>query len=292
MDILKQLNDAADYVESHLCEPDVSSGAAKRACVTEDSFLRFFSYMTGMTLAEYIRRRRLTLAGEELLRTDARVLDIAVKYGWDSADAFSRAFSRQHGISPGVFRKSGGSLKIVSPVSFHIQIKGAKEMDFQILDLPARTICGISYRFDGEGYETREALRHLLWSSDCLDVPGQLCEGTWNQPGSTAYDGVWYGLWQAGKYTLARAPKDVKPGSFETKLLPAGTYAAFRTGCGGKAWEEFPRLFTEIFDAWLPSSGWKLREDFILEVLHLQTDHDRRQKERRYEVLIPVERSV
>ena len=290
MDMLKQLNAAADYIETHLCETVDPSEAAKRACVTEDSFLRFFSYMTGMTLAEYVRRRRLTLAAEELRNSDMRILDIAVKYGWVSADAFSRAFSRQHWISPGVFRKCGGSLKVYSPVSFRIHIQGAKEMEFELLELPEQAICGISYRFDGEEYETREALRHLLWSADCFDVPGQLCEGAWNQPGNTAYDGVWYGLWKAGRYMVARAPDDVKPGEYETAVIPAGTYAAFRTGCGGKAWEEFPKLFSEIFDAWLPASGWKLREELILEVLHLQTDHDRRQKERRYEVWIPVER--
>ncbi|MBQ4321259.1 MAG: AraC family transcriptional regulator [Oscillospiraceae bacterium] len=290
MDMLKQLNAAADYIETHLCETVEPSEAAKRACVTEDSFLRFFSYMTGMTLAEYIRRRRLTLAAEDLRNSDMRILDIAVKYGWESADAFSRAFTRQHGISPGTFRKSGGSLKVYSPVSFRIHIQGAKEMDLRFIELSETKLLGISRQYDGEGYETREALRHILWSDEGIDVPLQLCEGTWNQTGSTAFDGVWFGLWYDGRYMIARAPEDVKPGCFEEYTLPAGTYAALKTGCGGKAWEEFPRLFDLIFESWLPSSEWKLRGDLIAEVLHLQTDHDRRQKERWYEVWIPVER--
>lgn len=290
MHMLKQLNAAMAYIEENLCNEIDADTAARIACVTTDSFLRFFSYMTGMTLTEYVRRRRLTHAAEALQKEKTPIIDIAVRYGYDSASAFSRAFEKQHGMTPSAFRKYGGSLKVYPPASFQIIIKGAKEMDYRQMTLETTTVYGISKPYDGQGYNTREELRHSMWSSDADDVPGKLCEGEWNQPGNTAYDGVWYGIWQDGRYMIARERADVKTADqLEMQTLPAGTYAAFRTPCGGLAWEEFPKQFALIFDSWLPSSGYRQRGNLAIEVLHLWTDHDLRQKQRYYEVWIPVE---
>ena len=99
MNMLKQLNSAIEYIETNLCAEFDLDTAAGIACVTADSFIRFFSYMTGMTLTEYIRRRRLTLAAQDLQHSKTPIIDIAIKYGYDSAAAFSRAFAKQHGIS-------------------------------------------------------------------------------------------------------------------------------------------------------------------------------------------------
>ncbi|MBQ7337643.1 MAG: AraC family transcriptional regulator [Clostridia bacterium] len=291
MDVLKQLNAAVLYIEDNLCaEPDVDA-AARLACVTTDTFLRFFSYMTGMTLAEYVRRRRLSRAAEDACDREMRVIDIAVKYGYDSADAFSRAFKKQHGMTPAAYRKYGGRLKIYPPLSFHINIKGAKEMDFQMIELTQRKVYGLVKPYAGQGYQTREALRHTMWSDECEDVPGQLCDGRWNQKDNTAYDGIWYGIWQNGNYMIAREKDKVKSlDGLSACILPAGRYATFKTTCGGVAWEEFPKLFSLIFDSWLPNSGYRQSEDLAIEVLHLWTDHDLRQKKRYYEVWIPIEK--
>ena len=90
MDMLKQLNAAMVYIEQNLCNDVHFDEAARIACVTRDSLMRFFSYMTGMTLHEYVRRRRLTLAACDLKQSTARVMDLSIKYGYESADAFSR----------------------------------------------------------------------------------------------------------------------------------------------------------------------------------------------------------
>ena len=289
MNMLKQLNEAIEYIEQNLCAEFDLDEAARLACVTADSFIRFFSYMTGMTLNEYVRRRRLTLAARDLQYSDAYIVDIAIKYGYDSAAAFSRAFAKQHGITPSLYRKNGGSLKVYPPASFHILIKGAKEMDFRIIELEDTEVYGVSKQYEGQGYQTREELRHSMWADDCDDVPGKLCEGSWNQPGSTSYDGIWYGVWRDGKYMIAREEVDTKIDKLEVRKIPAGTYAAFKTECGGLAWEEFPKLFELIFDSWLPASEYRQKYDLIVEVLHLWTDRDLRRKNRYYEVWIPVE---
>lgn len=162
-------------------------------------------------------------------------------------------------------------------------------MDFRIIDLPETKVYGISKQYDGMGYNTREELRHSMWANNCDDVPGQLCEGEWNQPGSTAYDGIWYGIWQDGKYMIARDQADTKTDSLEVRTIPAGTYATFKTECGGLAWEEFPKLFGQIFDSWVPSSEYRQTSDLAIEVLHLWTDQEKRRKNRYFEVWIPVE---
>lgn len=290
MDMLEQLNAAVEYIEANLCAGLDLDTAAGIACVTADSFIRFFSYMTGMTLTEYVRRRRLTLAAQELRYSKMPIIDIAMKYGYDNAAAFSRAFAKQHGITPSAYRKGKGSLKVYPPVSFHIMVKGAKAMDFRILELEETVLYGVSKQYEGKDYKTREELRNSMWADYYDDVPGQLCEGKWNQPGNTSYDGIWFGLWQDGKYMIARERANIKTGDFETRKLPAGTYAAFKTETGGLAWEEFPKLFEQIFGSWLPTSEYRQKYNLAVEVLHLWTDHDLRQKKRYYEVWIPVEK--
>lgn len=180
MNMLKQLNAAIEYIEANLCAEFDLDTAAGIACVTADSFIRFFSYMTGMTLTEYVRRRRLTLAAQDLQHGKTPIIDIAMKYGYDSATTFARAFAKQHGITPSVYRKGGGSLKVYPPASFRIMIKGAKEMDFRIIELEDTEVYGVSKQYEGMGYKTREELRHSMWADNCDDVPGQLCEGRWN----------------------------------------------------------------------------------------------------------------
>ena len=263
MNMLKQLNAAIEYIEANLCAEFDLDTAAGIACVTADSFIRFFSYMTGM---------------QDLQHGKTPIIDIAMKYGYDSATAFSRAFAKQHGITPSVYRKDGGSLKVYPPASFHIIIKGAKKMDFRIIELEETEIFGISKPYDGEGYKDREELRHIMWADRLDNIPEQLCEGKFDQPENTALDGVWYGVWQDGRYMIAR----------KRDIVPAGTYAAFTSERGGLAGVEIPKLFELIFDSWLPASEYKLRDDIIVEVLHLWTRRELRQQNRYYEVWIPV----
>lgn len=284
MDMLSHWNAALAYIESHLDADCDLEHAAHIACVTLDSFARFFSYMTGMTLHTYVRRRRLTRAAEDV-RDGMRIVDIAVKYGYDSAAAFSRAFAAQHGCTPSAYRQHGGSLRVYPPASFHITIKGAKEMDFRLIELPELTLIGVSKAYDPQLYPNREALRHVLWADE--DVPGQITGGSWDEPDSTTMDGVWYGVWRDGRYAIAR---EESIHLLEPITLPAGTYAAFKTPRGGLAWEEFPKLFSLIFDAWLPTSGYRQRGDLAVEVLHLWTDHALRRKNRYYEVWIPMDK--
>ena len=281
MDTLKQLNDAIAYVESNLCYEIDIDRVAQISCVTKDSFLRVFSYITGMTLSEYIRCRRLTLAAYELRNGDSKVIDVAIKYGWDSADAFTKAFKRQHGITPTRARDLNMALKIYPPASFYIMIKGAKEMDFRITKVDETEVYGVSRQFDDQEFKTREDLKHVMWSEDFDFVPGRICDG---------YDGMWYGIWSSGKYLIAREKEDTKNDSLEKFIIPAGTYAVFKTERGGFAWEEIPRLRELIVDSWLPDSEYNQTNEFEIEVYHLWTNREERRKNRYYEIWISIEK--
>lgn len=281
MDTLKHLNDAIAFIESNLCEKVDMGRLAQIACLAQDSFVRFFSYITGMTLAEYIRCRRLTLAAYELRNSNSKVIDVAIKYGWNSADAFTKAFVRQHGITPTEARNQNTALKIYPPASFYIMIKGAKEMDFRIEKVEATEVYGISKRFDDQEFKTKEELRHIMWSEDCDFVPGKICDG---------YDGIWYGIWGNNKYFIARNKEDVKNGNLEKHIIPAGTYAVFKTERGGFAWEELPKLKELIIDSWLPDSEYKQKGDFVMEVYHLWTNREERKNNRYYEIWINIEK--
>lgn len=100
MDIIKQLNNAIAYIEDNLCGDIDTNKVAEIAICPYDIFKRFFSYMTNMSVSEYIRKRRLTLAAYELLKGQEKIIDLTVKYGYSSADSFTRAFAKQHSVLP------------------------------------------------------------------------------------------------------------------------------------------------------------------------------------------------
>ena len=134
MDILNNLNSAVSYIENHLADEIDIGQAAILAAENVQGFTKLFRSLTDMTVNDYIRKRRLSLAVNDL-RNGAKVIDVAVKYGWNSADAFSRAFALQHSITPSQARNYELPVNIYPPLSFQIVIKGAEKMEMKILDL-------------------------------------------------------------------------------------------------------------------------------------------------------------
>jgi len=144
MDWLEPMNAAIDYIESHLTDEISYDRAAQIACCSTYHFQRMFSYITKIPLSEYIRRRRLTLAAMELQNGDCKVIDIAIKYGYDSPEAFCRAFKKQHGATPISARDKGVTLKAYQKMTFSIYIKGDVEMNYRIEKCGAFELCGLS----------------------------------------------------------------------------------------------------------------------------------------------------
>ena len=274
MDMLRRLNDEVLYIESHLCDDSSPDEIARIACIPYDSFVRFFGYLTGMTLKEYMRRRKLTLAAYELLLGETRIIDAAVKYGWDSADAFSRAFRAQHGVLPSKVR--GAELRIYPPVSFHISTKGAKEMKLRIMKTEEIRLLGFSKPFtaDAAGRFDEE---HIMWAEESDRYSTRL---------STQNPGIWYGIWNRGIYAIAKKPEEVVCTDAEEIVIPAGEYAVVTSEFGGFAGEELPRLREQLFSQWLPESGYTAAGDYEVEVYHLFPREQR--NKRQYELWVPI----
>jgi len=146
MDSLRNMNRALHYIEENLTNDIDFREVAKLALCSEYHFKRMFSFLAGITLSEYIRRRRLTLAAFELKDNNMKVIDIALKYGYNSPDSFTRAFQNLHGITPSEAKKNGYSLRAFPPMTFQLSIKGGNEMNYRIEEKEAFHIVGIKER--------------------------------------------------------------------------------------------------------------------------------------------------
>ncbi len=193
MEWLDRMNRAMDYIEENL-EDGIDVGrAAKMACCSTYHFQRMFSFITNVPLSEYIRRRRLTMAAFELQNTNVKVIDLALRYGYESPEAFSRAFSKLHGVTPIAARAKGVFLKAYPRMSFHISIKGDDEMNYRIEEKEAFEVFGLELQtnvVEGQCYKDIPA----FWEScakDGRDVA--LAKAAGKKPNELLDAGVTYG---------------------------------------------------------------------------------------------------
>lgn len=254
MDWLKRINRALDYIENNLDSEIDYSKVSQAACCSEYHFSRMFSSITDVSLSEYIRRRRLTLAAFEIQKSDIRIIDVAVKYGYDSADSFSRAFQKVHGINPSSARDKGVQLKAFPRISFQISIKGETEMYYRIenLEFELRIIGKKKTVETRRGFEMVPA----LWEDAVKDGFVQtLIDMSWENP-KCKLESL---LGICGKQATitdeqfdyfmgVRYDGEVKEG-MEVIVIPPSTWAVFPNTVD--AWK---RLYTE----WIPTSGYEL----------------------------------
>ncbi|MCL2811409.1 MAG: AraC family transcriptional regulator [Clostridia bacterium] len=146
MDTTASLNAAMRYIEKHLLNAIDFNEVARIACCSEYQFRRMFSYLAGMPLNEYIRKRRLSFAAELLYSGGEKIIHISHQCGYESPDAFAKAFQIQYGITPSAFRKDSITLKAFPPLFFHLTVKGGIEMDYRIVEKGAFYIMGKSGR--------------------------------------------------------------------------------------------------------------------------------------------------
>ena len=132
MEWLKKLGEAIDYLEAHLDKDLSYQEAARIACCSPEYFQRIFSYIAGVSLSEYIRRRKMTQAAFELQQTNSRVIDVAVKYGYSSPTSFNRAFQKVHGIKPMTAKNMGCTLCAYPALKFSVQVSGDTPISYHI----------------------------------------------------------------------------------------------------------------------------------------------------------------
>lgn len=149
MDWITGIQNAINYIEDHLTEEIDHELVARESFSSSYHFQRVFSILSGYTLGEYIRSRRLSLTGTELATGKEKVIDIAMKYGYESPDSFAKAFQKFHGITPSQARSSGAVLKNFSRLSFKISLEGGSIMNYRIEEKPAMLLTGYKRRFTG-----------------------------------------------------------------------------------------------------------------------------------------------
>jgi len=269
------MNAAMTYIEANLDGEIDHDELARIACCSAHNFFRIFSIITEVSLAEYVRRRRLTLAALALQNSDVKVVEVAVRYGYDSPVSFARAFQALHGVTPSEARTDGVMLKAYPKMSFQLSIKGEKEMDYRIESKEAFQVFGIEDVFDVRvglvNAESDESLRKPadLWDEcrangayeklydDAGDLPAFIGKDLCNVHAVCDYR-------ESGKGTFpymlcAIRNANSKTDGYVVANIPAHTWAIFPSiKC---SWNEFGdvigALYKRIYTEWMPASNYE-----------------------------------
>ncbi len=260
MDLLKNMNEALNYIEKNLTEEIDFKEVARLAVCSEYHFTRMFSFLAGITLSEYIRRRRLTMAAFELKDSSIKIIDAAIKYGYGSPDSFARAFQSLHGITPTEARNNGQSLKAYPRMTFQLSIKGGNEMNYRIEEKEAFSIVGIKKRvpiiFNGVNPEiaamyqslNEEIIKELKALSNIepmgiISASVNFSEGRMEEKGELDH--------YIGVATTMECPDNL------TQLqVPASTWAVFEAV--GPFPDTLQNVWGRIYSEWFPSSNYEL----------------------------------
>lgn len=279
MEWIERLNSVINYIEENLTDKIDTDEISKIALCSSYHFQRIFAYMADISLSEYIRRRKMSRAAVDLQGESSKVIDISLKYGYDSPTAFNRAFQRIHGIAPSEVRRCGHSLKAYPPISFKISIKGDSAMDYRIEKKEAFRIVGVTALLEKEieknfkvvpdmwGRAAQNGTIEKLASMMDGDLKGLLGVSSCNE------ESDW-------KYYIAVASNQAADIELEEFVIPEATWAIF-TGKGKNL--SIQELERRIVTEWLPTSGYEYGNAPDIEV-YISPNPE----EAVYEVWIPV----
>ena len=280
MEWIERLNASLNYIEEHLSEEIEIDGLAQIACCSSYHYQRMFTYIAGIPLSEYLRRRRMSIAAVELQQSEIKIIDLALKYGYNSPTAFNRAFQSVHGIAPSAVRKAGSVVKTFPPISFRITVKGVEEMNYRIEKKEAFRIVGLSAPMKNNTEENFSVVPQL-WGKAAQEgfIPKLASMMNTSIMGilgvSACFDN------EQWKYFISVATSLPAEAPLEEYTVPAYTWAIFSgEGACPQAIQELER---RIVTEWLPTSGYEYDNGPDIEV-YLEPDPSKA----RFEVWIPV----
>ncbi|GGZ24636.1 AraC family transcriptional regulator [Streptomyces poonensis] len=286
--MLERLNQAMEHIEQHLDGTVEVAELARIAVTSEYHFRRLFSALAGMPLSEYVRRRRLTVAGAEVLDGRRTLLEIAVRHGYGSGEAFARAFRAMHGVGPGEARRDGAALRSQPRMSFRLIVEGSTDMRYRIAEKQEFRVVGRKARVPlvHEGMNPaivdfvrslgQDTLRRIEALSD--QEPRGFVNVSVNLDESRA-EGTELDYFH-GVVTGADVPEDM-----DAVTAPAGTWAVFETS--GRFPETIQYLWRDVFTQWFPSNPYRSRPG--PEILQARVSADGTEAEA--ELWIPVQRT-
>ncbi|MCI8380700.1 MAG: AraC family transcriptional regulator [Lachnospiraceae bacterium] len=278
MEWIERLNEAMGYIEEHLADGIDMDKLGKIACCSSYHFQRMFTYMAGVPLSEYIRRRKMSLAAVDLQGKDRKIIDVAAKYGYSSPTAFNRAFQSVHGIAPSAVKNEGVSVKSFPPIQFKITVKGVEEMNYRIETKDAFRITGVSVPLNKD-IEKNFAVIPSKWQEIAMDGTLQKLIGMMDTEPMGVLGVSTCNDTEPWRYYIAVSTK--KTGEdLEEYMVPAATWAIFPGEGTNQSIQELER---RIVTEWLPTSGYEYGNAPDVEV-YLNPDP----QNAKYEVWIPV----
>jgi len=267
LEIIKDINNAIEYIEDNLGSNISIDEIAKVAFTSRYHFQRMFHALTGVTLTEYIRNRRLTLAGEELSSKDVKIIDVAAKYGYESPDAFTKAFQRLHGSTPSMIKKGNTRLKSFPKLSFQISIKGECEINYRIVKQDEFKFFGVDF------------LTTLIDNALYKEIP-EFCDKIWEDGTHLKINeflgyskmnilyGIHYDFKEDGsrKYMMGwKVPDKDIPNEYKIVNIPSCTWAVFDGRGDNLNTLAIADLWRLIYSEWFPSSGFEQIEGPCIE---------------------------
>ncbi|MEV0957861.1 AraC family transcriptional regulator [Streptomyces sp. NPDC049951] len=287
--MLERLNQAMEHIESHLDQPLDVAGLARIATTSEYHFRRMFSALAGLPLSEYVRRRRLTVAGAEVLAGERTLLDIATRYGYGSGEAFARAFRAVHGVGPGEARRTGAALRSQQRMSFRLIVEGTSSMRYRIVDKADFRVVGKKARVplvhEGANPAIADFIRGI--GPDVMRRVAALGDqepagivGVSDQLDPSRAEGTELDYYH-GVVTGAEVPGDM-----DALDVPAGRWAVFEHS--GPFPQSLQYLWRDVFTQWFPSNPYVSRPG--PEILSVRLSEEGTQADA--ELWIPVERST
>ncbi|MDL2257746.1 AraC family transcriptional regulator [Eubacteriales bacterium OttesenSCG-928-K08] len=239
------ISDAISYIEENIAQELTIEDIARQVHISPFYFQKGFALLCDFTVSDYIRCRRLALAGSELAASDEKIIDIALKYGYDSPDSFTKAFTRFHGCTPTAVRKDGAGIKSFAPLSVKFILEGGYSMDYRIVEKDAFTVIGLQRTFK---YENAAQQVPMLWSEfQQMPERGSICP-MYGINSDESMQGNEFEYLIADNYNAAM---DI-PLGFVTKQIPKFTWAVF--SCKGEMPQVMQDVNKKIYSEWLPNS--------------------------------------
>lgn len=254
MDWLDAMNNAVEYIEANITEKIDVEKVARIALSSTFHFQRMYHMITGVTIAEYIRRRRLTLAAQNIISGE-KIINVAYKYGYETPEAFTKAFGKMYGISPTAARESGANLKAYPKLSFHISIKGDKDMNYRIFDKGSFKVVGKQTRITMVDEQNFNQVPKFWY--DCMkDGSYEWISSKVGKLGVLGVSKDFDKYKDEFNYLIAiEEIKDTIPKGYISATIQAATWAAFESV--GPVPEALHDLLRRIYSEWMPSMGYQ-----------------------------------
>ena len=283
---VESLQKAINYMEECILEDISMESIAKQANTSEFHFQRTFTILTDVSVGEYLRRRRLSLAAQELSDTDHKIIDLAFKYGYDTPEAFSKAFRRQHGITPSEARKNIGKLNCYNRLVIQVNLKGAEPMRYKIVERDSFKVAGIKKEFPLKNEENLEGIPKM-WDEvngdGTVDKIARLNNGEIKGILGVCVDKRLTHSEQSIDYWVAAEYKGEAPDSFLTLEIPASKWGVFEVH--GPMPDAMQKAWKQIFSEWFPSNQYEPAGTPELEVY---SDEDPSSADLYSEIWIPL----